>query len=109
MTPDDWKQVLELSTTAYSYVYLENGVATGITKTLGSPDFYDPMSFKNITIPEQIKGLIKEDSSSLKVAGMNFVNGYLLYSAYTDLINPPDTLGKRVIYQNVRPIQRSRI
>lgn len=84
MHPEQWAQVVEITTLQWPYNYIKSEVANGLCRLLERPDFYDEASWRGIALPEDAIRLLRPDRSTLSVPELCRMNSLLLRAAYPE-------------------------
>ena len=96
LTPELWNQLIEVSTSQWAYRYIQDQVVIGLNQVLSKPDFYDAQSLKGIVVPSTTLAILSQGTTPLSPLQQTQINAALLYAAYSDYLQPPDTWGDGV-------------
>jgi len=96
MSREQWDLAVALAAMEWPDNYTKTQVAGGLSELLAQKDFYQPQSWKNVTLSKEATVLLGRDRDTLTTADVCRLNSLLLHAAFSDLVGHPDNWGDGV-------------
>jgi hypothetical protein len=96
MTPEHWAEVVEIAGAQWPSQYLKSQVANELSRLLAIKDFYDEVSWRDVTLPDEAVKLLANDRDALSRAELCRMNSLVLHAAFEQFMLQPGQWGDGV-------------
>jgi len=105
LKPKRWAEIEDLAGLEWPYDYIKNQVADALSGLLERRDFFEPESWRGISLPAGARDLLSRGPGNLALDELCLLNAYLLRAAYPGFTTEVEQWGDGVSVKMLRVLR----